>query len=305
MSPRIKLIINPLANLGRAWQVAAALRPVASQFGQADWVGTVYPTHATEIAAQAAREGYDWVVAMGGDGTIHEVINGLMQVPAAERPKLGIVPVGSGNDFAFSLSLSRKPEVALRHIFSGVPRPLDIGLVEDNLGRKEYWNNTLGIGFDAIVNIHSRKVPIVRGFAIYFAAVVQAILLNHHPNPMQVIMDGKKFEKSLLMFIMANGRREGGGFLVSQDGRQDDNRLEYNLVGSISRLRMIMSIPPFLKGTQAALPYVETGQFQQLELQASRPMQIHTDGEVFAGFDSQTTSLKVRVIPGEITTVCG
>ena len=75
----IRLIVNPNADMGRAWRNAAELRPVIEEFGGADWAGTVYPFHATELARQAAEDGYQLVIAAGGDGTAHEVINGLMQ----------------------------------------------------------------------------------------------------------------------------------------------------------------------------------------------------------------------------------
>src|SRR3990172_6830669 len=97
---RIKIILNPNADLCRAWRSASDLRPIVDEFGGADWSGTVYPTHAIELARQAGEDGYQMVVAVGGDGTVHEVINGLMQLPAEKRPRLGVVPLGSGNDFA-------------------------------------------------------------------------------------------------------------------------------------------------------------------------------------------------------------
>lgn len=86
MPRKVKLILNPMADMGNAWRVAADLRPIVAEYGHADWSGTVYPTHATELARQAALDGYDMVVAMGGDGTVHEVVNGLMQVPEDNVP---------------------------------------------------------------------------------------------------------------------------------------------------------------------------------------------------------------------------
>ena len=107
MPHKVKLILNPMADLGRAWQTANDLRPIAQEFkGELTWSGTVYPTHAIELAKQAAEEGCDIVVAMGGDGTVHEVMNGLMQVPADKRPVMGIVPIGSGNDFAWMVGVA-------------------------------------------------------------------------------------------------------------------------------------------------------------------------------------------------------
>jgi diacylglycerol kinase (ATP) len=92
MPNKIKLVLNPVANHGRSLQQAADLRPLMINHN-ADWAGTEYPGHAIELARQAGEQGYDLVVAVGGDGTVHEVVNGLMQVPLESRPALGIVPL--------------------------------------------------------------------------------------------------------------------------------------------------------------------------------------------------------------------
>ena len=116
MPRKVKLILNPMADMGRAWKTANNLRPIAQEFkGELSWSGTVYPSHAIELARQAAEEGYDMVIAMGGDGTVHEVMSGLMQVPAEKRPIMGIVPIGSGNDFAYAVGITQKPDHALAH----------------------------------------------------------------------------------------------------------------------------------------------------------------------------------------------
>ena len=127
-----KLIINPNADLGRTWRMAADLRPIVEEYGGADWTGTAYPTHATELARQAAEEGYKLIIAVGGDGTVHEIINGLMQVPPEKRPMLGIVPLGSGNDFAYNAGVEFQSETALRRIFTNEPRKIDLARIDDN-----------------------------------------------------------------------------------------------------------------------------------------------------------------------------
>ena len=117
MPRKVKLILNPIADMVRAWKTANDLRQIAREFqGELTWSGTVYPGHAIELAKQAAEEGYDLVVAMGGDGTAHEVMSGLMQVPQNKRPLMGIVPIGLGNDFAYSLGLVQKSTHALAHV---------------------------------------------------------------------------------------------------------------------------------------------------------------------------------------------
>ncbi len=297
------LVFNPIANLGRAWPVASTLRRVADELGGADWSGTVYPGHASEIAEKAGAQGYKTVVAMGGDGTIHEVINGLMAIPAEKRPMLGIVPVGSGNDFACTMNIPRNSEEALRKVFSGTPKKIDIASVQDESGRKEYWMNTLGMGFDSAVNFHSREVPIFQGFMIYFLAVFRTMVENYYPFKVTCTMDENTFEQETLMFTVTNGQREGGGFLLSPNASQTDGLLNYTIVDVISRLQMFSAIPHFLKGTHAGLNYVKTGTFKKIHLSSNNPLWIHADGEIFAGFSSHIKELSIEVIPEAINLI--
>jgi len=305
MGKKIKLIFNPIANLGRAWSIASSLRPIVQEFGGADWSGTVYPTHATELAYKAGLDGYDLVIALGGDGTVHEVVNGLMKLPADHRPVFGVVPLGSGNDFAHGLGISSQSEVALRQVLNGTPQPVDVGVVEDNIGRREYWINTIGFGFDAVVTIRSRKIPVVHGFAVYFAAVLQTILLNYIPFHLQLKVDDQFSEETDLMFVACNGKREGGGFRVAPGADMFDGMLDLIAVHKISRLKMLYTLPYFLNGSQNRLPYIRTGRFKRLELTSDHPLMIHADGEVFAGFSSKSTQLSVEIIPGGLQTICG
>jgi len=297
---KVKLIINPNADLGRAWRLAADLRPVADEFGGADWTGTVYPTHATELARQAAEEGYELVVAVGGDGTVHEVINGLMRAPEEMRPRLGVVPMGSGNDFAHSLGIDNRPAVALRQVLTSQPRRIDIGKLEDNLGRTEYWDNTVGLGFDATVTIRSRKFSYLRGFLIYLIAVLQTIVLNHDAARLRVVSDQENWEEDMLMLTFCNGGREGGGFYVAPTAKNDDGIFHYIAVRRVSRPMMLRLLPEFMKGTHERFKQIRTGTFKNLELQSNRPLLIHTDGEIFSGFGVDVHSLKVEILPGAI-----
>lgn len=299
----VKMILNPNADLGRAWRQAADLRPIVDQFGGADWSGTVYPSHAIELARQAAEEGYQMVISVGGDGTVHEVINGLMQVPAEHRPRLGIVPMGSGNDFAHTAGIDPRPAYALQAIFTGKPRAIDIGRLEDGSGRIEYWNNVLGIGFDATTTIRSRRLTYFRGFMVYFVAVLQTILLNHDAPQMHITTDQESWSDKLLMFVICNGSREGGGFQVAPQARPDDGILDYACIGKVSRPMMLRLLPEVMKGTHGRFPQVRMGKLSHLELQSESPLVIHVDGEIFAGFGMDIRQLRVEIIPGAVELV--
>ena len=190
---KVIFIMNPNANMGQAWKEAADLRPIMQEFGVADWAGSVYPTHAIELTKKAVRDGYDLIIAGGGDGTVHEVVNAIMSFPKDQRPTLGVLPLGSGNDFSYAIGMDPEPWKALRQIFTGEEKWIDIGEIGDDLGRTEYFDNTIGIGFDAIVTIHSHKMPLVRGFLMYILAVLKTIFLNHNPVRMNITVDGEGY----------------------------------------------------------------------------------------------------------------
>ncbi len=299
----ILLIVNPNADLGRAWRTASDLRPVVDSLGGADWTGTVYPTHASDLAQQAGEDGYELVVAVGGDGTVHEVINGLMRIEETRRPRFGVVPLGRGNDFAHSLGMNPVAVGALKQIMCGNPKRVDVCSLTDSSGRIEYWNNTLGIGFDAAATIRSRQIPILSGFPVYFVAVIQTIMMDHDAPNLTLIIDGKKIHEKSLMLVMCNGPREGGGFLVSPDSKPDDGMLDCISIEQVSRLKMFRLVPEVMKGTHLRFPEVENRQFKKIELTSDRPLIIHTDGEIYAGFGVDVRQLSVELLPGAITVV--
>lgn len=300
---KTKLIINPNADLGRTWRSASALRPLVERYGGADWAGTVYPTHAIDLARQAADEGYELIIAVGGDGTMHEIVNGLMQVPREKRPRVGIVPMGSGNDFAYGVGMKTDPTDALRQIFTGTPRPIDIGKVEDDNGRTEYWDNALGIGFDAKVTTRLRNNAYLQGFTAYFVAVLQTLMLQHEYPRLIIKSDQEERDEDTFMLVLCNGPREGSNFMVAPEARIDDGVFHYAGIGPISRTFMLRLIPEVIKGTHGRFPQVRMGQFKCMEIQSEQPLIIHTDGEFFAGFGVDVKKLSVELLPGAIEIV--
>ena len=304
MTKRVKLILNPMADMGRAWNVARDLRPIVNEYnGKVDWSGTVYPGHAIELAKQAGEEEYDLVIAVGGDGTVHEVVNGLMQVDAAHRPALGIVPIGSGNDFAHIMKIPASPNQAMALALNGNPSHIDLGLMTDENGRQEYMDNTLGIGFDAIVTIRSHRLPIVRGFMMYLIAVIQTIFLNAKPMKMKIESENKKWEKEVFMLVLANGPREGGGFTMTPNALPNDGSLDYMIADKVSRLMQFRLIPEFMKGSQENFKEVEIGQFKKISLTSEQPLYIHIDGEIYTSFGSNLRGLSVEIVPNVLKVV--
>lgn len=306
MPRKVKIILNPMADMGNAWRVARDLRPITVEYGSADWSGTVYPGHAIELARQAGEQGYEIVIAMGGDGTVHEVVNGLMQIPQNKRPVLGVVPVGSGNDFAHAINVPKESDRALAHALKGEAAAVDLGLMTDEHGRQEYFDNTLGIGFDAVVTIRSRKLPILRGFLMYLTAVIQTILLNHDPARVQIETDSEKIEDHVLMTTLCNGGREGGGFMLSPDSNMTDGLMEYLLVRKVSRPMMFRLVPEFMNGTHRRFTkQIRMGTCKKFTMISDRPLYIHADGEIFTSFGSNLRKVSFEILPSALKVVRG
>ena len=297
---RTKFLVNPNADMGRAWRTAADLRLLVEEFGGADWAGTVYPTHATALARQAGEDGYQLVIAAGGDGTVHEVINGLMQVPAEKRPRLGIVPLGSGNDFAHTVGVRMNPPEALKQVFTGQASRIDLGKFNIGLGEPEYFDNTFGVGFDATVTIRSHRLTLVHGFLMYLVAVLQTIALNHESPHMQIETDSGNWEEDTIMFTVCNGPREGGGFLVAPDAVYNDGVLNYASIRHVSRLMMLRLIPEVMKGTHGRFKQVKLGKLHKVQLRSEKPVTIHADGEVISGFGMNVRNVSVEIVPGAV-----
>ena len=296
---KIKLILNPTANHGHSLQEAADLRLLMVKHNT-DWSGTEYPGHAIEFARQAGEQGYDLVMALGGDGTVHEVINGLMQVPKETRPALGIVPLGSGNDFAHILGLPADPGEALLSAVNGQPHSMDVGSVCDEENRLEYFNNTLGMGFDALVNMHTRKITAIHGFMMYFVALMRTIFRNFDPIDLHIETDQATWDISTLMLALGNGPREGGGFIITPDAKWDDGLLNYITVRKISRLMMLRLVPEFMRGTQGRFKVVHMGTCRRMAITSQQPLYVHCDGEIYAGFGTNVRKLTIQIIPDSI-----
>lgn len=303
MSRKVKLIFNPIANLGRAWTLTSLLRPVVYDLGGADWNGTAYPTHATELAARSADEGYDLVIAIGGDGTMHEVLNGLMQIPAERRPALGVVPVGSGNDFAFSCGISSNPVEALRQMLTGEPHPIDIGSVTTKAEHTEFWANAIGIGFDTIVVLQSRQITSLHGFNAYLLAALRTIFFHYEPFHLRITADDLTTENDLLMLVLMNGRREGGGFHVTPQARSDDGVLDLMAMDKVSRLRLLRILPEVLNGTHEKLKDCQFESFHQIEIHSDRPLYVHADGEIITTPEAHCQILSAQIIQNAIQVI--
>jgi YegS/Rv2252/BmrU family lipid kinase len=263
---------------------------------------TRQPGHARLLARQAADEGYDLVVAAGGDGTVHEVVNGLMRGDRADVA-LGVLPIGSGNDFAFGFGIPLQLEVAVARLFQGQLQAVDLGRVEDERGRFEFFQNNLGIGFDAVVVIRSETITRVHGFMMYLLAALQTIVQYYQTHRLEIRFDEELVRQESLFLALGIGPRGGGGFLLTPDAKTDDNLIDSCLVNPISRLTMLRLLLRGMKGTHVTSPHVGMRQSRRIAVQSQTPLPIHVDGEMFAYPRDNVYQVTITSVPAAIEVI--
>ncbi len=296
---RIKVILNPTSDKGRAIERKAQIERIGKLYGTLEVVMTERPNHATDLARQAADQGYDLVVAAGGDGTIHEVVNGLVFGDRADV-MIGVIPVGSGNDFAFGAGIQQDIETAVSRLFTGQPRTIDLARIEDNKGRYAIVDNGIGIGFDATISIESRNITRLHGFAMYTLATLRTIAFYYHTPHCEIRFDDEKVAQDLLLLAIGVGPRAGGGFHITPDARMDDAVLDSCLINPVGRLTMLSMLLKVMKGTHIHHRAVTMRKNHRLILKANTPLPIHTDGEIFAYPHDDVREVAITSLPQAI-----
>ena len=306
---RTLIIANPAAQSGAAREVAERLQRFLSLTGAGPRFSLVWTErqgHATELAM--AAEGYDTVIALGGDGVIHEVVNGLMGRPRDARPALAILPVGSGNDFAQTLGV---------HDFSGRDfsalmrcrrRALDMGRIRswspaDGTGEHtvEYFDETLSVGVDAAIGLGTaslRKKTGLTGAALYTLSGLEQFILRYRDFPMAVSFDGTPAERiRAIVMAVQLGPTYGSGFKICPEADPTDGLLDVCYAcGPVPRG---IALPVFLsakEGHHTGLPPIRNRRCRHAEFTFEGPgYPIQADGECI-----EAARLEVDILPAAI-----
>ena len=274
---RTKIILNPIAGRGRGARVEPELRSLLKSEGiDFDLVRTAGPWHAVELAERAVSDGFEPIVAAGGDGTMHEVVNGLMAASdAGETGTLGIIPIGSGSDFAHTVGVPPNLRAACQQLAHGHERVVDVGQITMPGQGTRYFDNTLGIGFDAVVTVEALKVKWLRGMALYLPVVLKTVFLSLKVPRATIEYDGQALTLPALMICVANGPREGGGFFVAPQAQPDDGLFDLCITREVSRLAQLGLIPHFIKGTHLDLEPVTMARARRVTLSSPDDLVAH------------------------------
>lgn len=309
VKPRTAVIVNPAAGGGASRRAGeTVVRELARRGAEATLHVTRHRGHAPELVHRLVREGVGTVVAVGGDGTAHEVANGILRAredsgaagPAAAV--MGVIPAGTGNDFAKLLSrrgsdLDRPRACDI--VAAGEIRNFDVGRVSWP-GGCEYFINGMGTGIDVEVVRQIEGLPRLPGFLSYLIGLLRA-LVRFRPVPIRLRLDGQTVEKRVILIAVGNSDCIGGGFRICPRAVPDDGRFDICMVGDLGVGGIMRTLPRVLRGTHAGLPGVSMADAEVVELEAmdDDPLCIQLDGELRepAGVGVVRVAIEAGVLP--------
>jgi len=289
------LVVNPCAGRGSGARLAPEVVRELRRLGvDAEMRLTARPRHAVELVAKAVADGASEVLVAGGDGTIFEAVNGMLAA-GPTRCALGIVPIGTGNDFVKMLGLTDW-RIACERIAAGQSRAVDIGRCGPH-----HFANGVGVGFDAQVAHFANGISWLSGTPVYALALLKVLTFDYRRPQLRIEHDGGALEQRVTLVAIANGRCYGGAFHVAPNAALDDGLLELVVAEGLSRTRVLGLLPKVLKGTHLDHPAVTALRSRRVRIASNTPLVVHADGEIL---DLAATSVEVELLPGALRVLC-
>lgn len=286
---RVLVVYNPGAGRGRAIRRAALVASRLEQRGAAvDLVASRSASDLSEIAARIGRDQYDRVAICGGDGTIHHFVRRL----ALDQVTVGIIPSGSGDDFAKSLRIPNDPIAASDVIIDG-----EVLLVDVPTANAIRYLGIAGLGFDSEVARHANSVRYLRGSLIYLWSILR-VLPKFKPKMVRVTVDGAESSEELMFAVIANSPQYGGGIRIAPTASMNDGVLDLYLVCRCSRATLLKTLPLAYSGRHVSSEYVRAAQGKAFRFESVEPLDVYADGEFVTQtpLEVKLSTEKLRVV---------
>ncbi len=289
------IILNPTANRGNMSHYREVIRSRLAQ-EQADYIETSKSGEARVRAMDAARAGRPLVI-VGGDGSVNEVVNGILE--AGRRVPLGIVGAGSGNDYAWNtLKLPHDPGAAFERALCGRLIETDAGIVNGH-----YFANSFSIGLDADIAVAAstmKKLPLMSGARLYYATTLRQLLFGYHRCPwLRFSLDNDlqddEAEKRYVLLAVTNGPTYGAGFRINPTADHCDGLFDICAISYTPLLRALKLLPVVQKGEHAGLPTVTFYRAKSVHIESRLPVNIQMDGET-----THATRFDAEILPGAL-----
>jgi diacylglycerol kinase (ATP) len=298
-----KVILNPYANRWRALDRKEELETALISAGiDYHLVTTEAPGHGIELASKAVDEGYDLILAAGGDGSISEVVNGMLLANTLD-PKipLGIMPLGSANDFVINLGLPLDLIQAARVIAAGKTRSLDLGqIIYGNSTKMRYFDNNSAIGLEPTITLIQQRITRIRGAIRYLVATIKGVLENPKWD-VALEWEGGSYEGPMTLVTVGNNPLTGGMFYMTPHADPSDGLLTFVYAYMPTRFKILKLLPKTMKpgkGSYVEHPDVHEIHSIWLRIHTKQPTPLHADGEIQSESEHD---IEYRIIPERIT----
>jgi len=295
MSTRYLAIVNPEARSGAARLLKAEVERELADL-DVTYLETAAPLDAIGLAEQGRD--FDVVIAVGGDGTVHEIANGLMRIPDEQRPALAVIPVGSGNDTCRMVGSPTAIDEAIEVLRRGKTRTFDLGRCND-----EYFVNSFSIGIDALTVTKTTTIKEETGrsgMLLYGQALMQIIFFELKPTELDVTIDGVTQRRDVLVHTVTNGHTYGGGFKINPSAKPDDGTLTLSYIEWMPMLKTLSKIPSLLRGTHPKIKEYQVEEVAAVTFASADGSELiaQIDGELLTGrfFDIEVRPAALRFI---------
>ena len=289
------LITNPAARRGLARRNADVIAEILRTGGvDLEHVESESPGDVERKVRELAADGAGTIIVAGGDGTIHEAVNGLIASQADAA--LGLIPSGSGNDFAKAAGLdldwrAETSKLAARISSRRAARRIDVGRCNDR-----YFANGVGIGIDAIVTDYARRIRLPIGDLVYIAGLVRALLAGIVTPELRIECETLSHSGNATLANAANGNWLGGRFMIAPDASLTDGLLDLVVALPVTRRRIVELVPLLLRGTHIDEPEVQFARASRLRVTCDIPIPAHLDGEL----QTAAEVFDIECIPGAL-----
>ena len=289
------VILNPYANRWVAGQRQPELEASLKKSGlDYQLKTTAYPEHAIELAREAVEAGNTPIIAVGGDGTLSEVVNGMMQATQENQGPIGpigFIPFGTANDLTNMLGLPEDLDALCTIITEGHTTTIDLGQVN---GR--FFNNNSAVGLEPVISIESIRLTRLRGVFRYLVAALIGIFKKPTWD-CEIEWDGQKYSGSLTLVSVGNSKRTGGVFYMTPNASLSDGFLDFVYAPAMKRRRLFQLLPKTQTGEHIHEPEVQEHRTKKLTIRTDTPTPIQADGEVF---EMGTTEIHYEVMPAAL-----
>ncbi len=286
------IIFNPTAGAGRSKKTLLVVEEYFKEQGRAyEIVQTQYVAHATVLAKDALGKGYEGIISVGGDGTLLEIAQALIDTDET----LGVVPAGTGNDFKFALNVPQDTKEALDIIFAGNSKRIDVGMIGD----EKYFLNIVGTGFDVDVIKNTNKVRrFLTGGAAYYIGIVLSIF-GYKNAKLQITMDGKTIERTALLIAVANGQCYGGGLFVNPGADITNGKLNFIVINRIAKYKILLELPKLQKAHPELVKELETFSCSEVTIKSEKTHIFNVDGDIYG-----QTPITIKIKPIALNVFC-